>query len=252
MRALRYRLAQLTFALIGVGMLSGYAQTDSLVLIADPRVLSVRILDNREPMINLKNQKEIAFGPSPEIPDNQDYTFIRKGVYEKLKEAQAYLPQNLHFCLYEGYRSLSLQKFLFEKRYEKVKSQHPDWSADQIFIESTKLVSPMVNQDGSDNIPPHSTGGAIDIYLINDEGEYVDMGIHPKDWMEDSNGSISLTASHLISPEAEKNRKIMSQALSAAGFVNYPTEFWHWSFGDRYWAYEKKQPNAIYGSYPFK
>lgn len=139
-------------------MLSGYAKADHLVLITDPGVLAIRIIDNHEPMINLKDQKEIALGPSPEIPNNQDYTLIRKGVYEKLKQAQALLPKNLHFCLYEGYRSLSLQKFLFEKRYEKIKLQHPDWSADQIFIESTKLVSPVLNQDGSANIPPHSTG----------------------------------------------------------------------------------------------
>jgi zinc D-Ala-D-Ala dipeptidase len=230
-------------------MLSEYAEAKEIVLIADSRVLAIDIEDNREPMINLRNQKEIALGPSPEIPNNQDYTLVRKTVYEKLKQAQSYLPQHLHFCLYEGYRSLSLQKFLFEKRYEKVKSQHPDWSADQIFVESTKLVSPVVNQDGSANIPPHSTGGAIDIYLINDKGEYVDMGIHPKDWMEDFDGSISVTASRFISPEAEQNRKIMSQALSTVDFVNYPTEYWHWSYGDRYWAYQKKQSNAIYGSY---
>ncbi len=102
-------------------MMSGYARADSLVLITDPRILAVRVLDNREPMINLRDQKEIAFGPSPEIPNNQDYTFMRKSVYERLKQAQALLPKNLHFCLYEGYRSLALQKFLFEKRYEKVK-----------------------------------------------------------------------------------------------------------------------------------
>jgi D-alanyl-D-alanine dipeptidase len=229
-----------------------YARTDNLVLITDPRVLSVRVLDNREPMINLKDQKEIALGPSPEIPNNQDYTFIRKNVYERLKQAQKILPPNLQFCLYEGYRSFSLQKLLFESRYEKVKFKHPDWSTDQIFIETTKLVSPVVNQDGSANIPPHSTGGAIDVYLINDQNEPVDMGIHPRDWMEDLDGSISLTTSRLISTEAQENRKIMSQALSAAGFANYPTEYWHWSYGDRYWAYQKKQPNAIYGSYPFK
>ncbi len=157
------------------------------------------------------------------------------------------LPKNLYFCLYEGYRSLTLQKFLFEKRYEKVKLQHPDWSAEQIFIDTTKLVSPVTNQDGSVNIPPHSTGGAIDIYLVNDQGEYVDMGIHPKDWIEDLEGSISITASNIISSEAEKNRKIMCQALTLVGFTNYPTEYWHWSYGDRYWAYEKKQPHAIYG-----
>ncbi len=223
-----------------------------MLLIADPRVLAVLIVENQEPMINLKDQNEIAFGPSPEIPNNQDYVFVRKSVYEKLKQAQSHLPSHLRFCLYEGYRSISLQKFLFENRYEKIKGQYPDWPADQIFIETTKLVSPVINLDSSVNVPPHSTGGAIDVYLINDQGEYVDMGIHPKDWLNDLDGSISMTASALVSPEAEQHRKIMSQALSAVGFANYPTEFWHWSYGDRYWAYSKKQPNAIYGSYLFK
>ena len=75
------------------------------------------------------------------------------------------------------------------------------------------------------------------------------MGIHPKDWMQDDDGSISLTASKTISAEAQKNRKIMNRALSAVGFVNYPAEYWHWSYGDRNWAYYKKQAHAIYDSY---
>jgi D-alanyl-D-alanine dipeptidase len=28
---------------------------------------------------------------------------------------------------------------------------------------------------------------------------------------------------------------------------NYPTEWWHWSSGDRYWALITKADNAIYG-----
>jgi len=155
----------------------------------------------------------------------------------------------MHFCLYEGYRSLSLQKMLFETQYANVKKRHPDWSSAQVFQDTTKLVSPVTNPDHSPNIPPHSTGAAIDVYLIDDKGHAVDMGIHPKDWMQDVDGSLSLTNSSFISPQARKNRQIMSNALQAAGFVNYPTEYWHWSYGDRYWAYVEKQPAAIYGSY---
>ena len=40
----------------------------------------------------------------------------------------------------------------------------------------------------------------------------------------------------------------MSHALVNVGFVNYPTEYWHWSYGDKYWAFIKKQPFAIYDS----
>jgi D-alanyl-D-alanine dipeptidase len=29
--------------------------------------------------------------------------------------------------------------------------------------------------------------------------------------------------------------------------VNYPTEWWHWSYGDRYWALMTGAPAALYG-----
>ena len=209
--------------------------------------MAVNIIDNKEPLIDLIDQDDIIYGPSPEVPNNTDYTKLRKTVYEKLIQAQALLPQGLYFCIFEGYRSLYLQKFLFDNRYDKIQQLHPKWTHDEIFIESTRLISPVINPDGTKNIPAHSTGGAFDVYLINDRAKYIDMGIHPKDWMADNDGAISATSSTIISEEAKKYRKIMCDALLAVDFVNYPAEYWHWSYGDRYWAYHKKAPHAIYG-----
>jgi len=48
------------------------ASSPSLVLIADPEILAIPILENHEPLVDLKEQTHIAFGPSPEIPDNTD------------------------------------------------------------------------------------------------------------------------------------------------------------------------------------
>ena len=31
-------------------------------------------------------------------------------------------------------------------------------------------------------------------------------------------------------------------------FVNYPSEWWHFSYGNRYWAYHQPEKQAIYGS----
>jgi D-alanyl-D-alanine dipeptidase len=106
----------------------------------------------------------------------------------------------------------------------------------------------MINFDGGTNVPPHCTGAALDLYLVNQNAEPYEMGIHPKDWMKDENGALSLTQSEIISPEAQKNRSIMGRALNSVGFVNYPTEYWHWSYGDRYWAYVKHKAYAIYGT----
>ena len=220
----------------------------NIILIADPKILAITIKDNAEPMVDLRDQTKILIGPSPEIPNNTDYTKMRKTVYEKLLEAQSLLNDGMFFCLYEAYRSLALQKTLFDHRFKIVQSHHTNWTNDEIFEETTKMVSPVVNKDGSKNIPPHSTGAAVDVYLINKNGEPLDMGIHPKDWMEDENDLLSLTDSKNISAVAQTNRQIMSNALTQVGFVNYPTEYWHWSYGDRYWAYHKHQSHAIYGS----
>jgi zinc D-Ala-D-Ala dipeptidase len=234
--------------IIGITLFS-QIRKNKIILIADPRILSIPIMDNHEAMVDLTEQNEIMYGPSPEVPNNHDYTKMRKTVYEKLVKAQRLLPTGIRFCLYEAYRSLELQKKLFDTRLLKLKQQHPEWSYEQLFLETTKLVSPVINLDESVNIPPHSTGGAIDIYLVNAKGEALDMGIHPRDWIEDSEDPLSASTSSHISAQAQKNRKIMSKALSALGFVNYPTEYWHWSYGDRYWAYFKKRPYAIYSSY---
>jgi zinc D-Ala-D-Ala dipeptidase len=229
-------------------MSTTYASSENITLIADPKVLKIEINENHDPFIDLINQEELVYGPSPEVPNNTDYTKLRQEVYQRLIKAQKLLPKDLHFCLYEGYRSLSLQKVLFDNRYRFVKQTQPLWDAEELFNETIKLVSPVVNLDGSDNIPPHSTGGAFDVYLLDSNSEAIDMGIHPADWIGDTNGNLSQTNSTHISNAARTNRRIMNKALSTVGFVNYPTEFWHWSYGDKYWAYMTKQPYAIYNS----
>lgn len=219
-----------------------------IILLADPEILAVPIHENHEPFVDLKDQNIIAVGPSPEIPNNTDYTKMRKSVYEMLVAAQAMLPQGLKFCLYEGYRSLTLQEKLFNERYDVVKNMHSTWTHTEAFIETTRLVSPVINLDGTQNIPPHSTGAAVDVYLINSAHEIIDMGIRVDEWMKDVDGSLSLTDSKTISASAHQYRNIMNHVLTEVGFVNYPTEYWHWSYGDRYWAYHKKADYAFYGS----
>jgi D-alanyl-D-alanine dipeptidase len=232
-----------------IGIFMSINSAGANVLITDTKIISIPIRENHDPMIDLKDHPGLVYGPSPEIPNNTDYTKMRKTVYEKILEAQRLLPKGLHFCLYEGYRSLTLQKMLFDNRFEKIQKLHPSWTDAQVFLESTRLVSPVMHQDGTKNIPPHSTGGAFDIYLLDENNQAIDMGIHPKDWMDDNDGSISLTASTKISKTAQENRKIMSAALSAVGFANYTAEYWHWSYGDRYWAHQLGKAEAVYDSY---
>lgn len=50
-----------------------------------------------------------------------------------------------------------------------------------------------------------------------------------------------------LSDEARRTRAILAEALSPTVLSNYPSEYWHWSFGDQGWAYRERQEAAIYG-----
>jgi D-alanyl-D-alanine dipeptidase len=218
-----------------------------IILIADPKILAMPILDNGEPLVEIKQHPKIMISPTMFVPYQKapSYAYVRQTVANLLMKAIAFLPEDIYFYLEEGHRSIPVQKIIFDNYYAELKNNHPDWSNKTLFVETTKYVAP------PHDTPPHSTGGAIDIMLINKNGEFLDMGAELNE-TPDKNQNRNFTFSPDISEQAKTNRKILITALSSVGFVNYPTEWWHWSYGDRYWAYEKNQSCAHYASIEHK
>ncbi len=217
-------------------------------LIASPEILRIPINENGERLIDVKADNLIAYGDIPETPlTKDDYTLMRETVYKKLLKAQSRLPEGLRIRLYEGYRSLTVQKQLFDYEKQRVTEKHPELKGRALFDKITEVVSPVINFDGSKNIPPHNTGAAIDVEIIDDSGKCLDMGMEAKDWQQVSH-KLCLTNSPLITKQQKANRALLYNVMVKEGFVNYPTEWWHFSYGDRYWAYYQKTPLAIYGA----
>ena len=50
--------------------------------------------------------------------------------------------------------------------------------------------------------------------------------------------------------ELVQRRRLLYGALTAQGFHNYSREYWHYSYGDAYWAVRRKDKTAIYGIPP--
>ena len=95
--------------------------------------------------------------------------------------------------------------------------------------------------------PPHSTGGAIDLELIDPYGNLINLGMEIKNWYK-VDPNICITHSKNISGEALINRMILLEIMLDVGFVNYPNEWWHFSYGDRLWAALTHEDVAIYGA----
>jgi zinc D-Ala-D-Ala dipeptidase len=65
-------------------------------------------------------------------------------------------------------------------------------------------------------------------------------------WGFDQPGAGSRTAAP-VAAAARLHRDVLASAVDGAGFVNYPAEWWHWSHGDRYWAFQTGQDASRYG-----
>lgn len=40
--------------------------------------------------------------------------------------------------------------------------------------------------------------------------------------------------------DVKKNRRILYNVMIMAGFTNLPSEWWHYDYGDKFWAYFNK------------
>jgi D-alanyl-D-alanine dipeptidase len=106
-----------------------------------------------------------------------------------------------------------------------------------------------VRDNGDPLVPlpfaPHVAGAAVDLTLVDEAGNELWMGTPVDATPEQSAGACWFDAE--VDPTARQNRTILVKALGGAGLVNYPTEWWHWSYGDRYWALTAGAPAALHG-----
>ncbi|ODU51309.1 MAG: hypothetical protein ABS92_00100 [Thiobacillus sp. SCN 63-374] len=188
----------------------------------------------------------MAYGPPPECPETEPhYCLVRQGVYEKLLKVQQSLPDGYLLRLYEGLRSLGVQALLFHQETERVRARRPNLSTKEVHAEACRLVSPVQHWDGAENTPPHCTGGAVDVEIIDEQGHVIDFGMQIKDWFVVP-PELCAPQCASISEGAARNRDLLRQVMLQQGFAPYQHEWWHFSYGDQAWANHFDEPHSLY------
>lgn len=205
---------------------------------SDRRVAAIALQECGERLVDVQAHGGIQVDLRKQDADGA-FAFLREGVLERLLHAQTLLPDGTRLLFVEGYRPPALQRRYFEEYADQLRRSNPDWHPGQVREAASRFVSPP-------EIAPHSAGAAVDVTLVDRQGHEMDMGTRVNASPEESNGACYTAASN-IDAQARANRDALGRALSAAGLINYGTEFWHWSWGDRYWALMTQQPAALYG-----
>lgn len=187
--------------------------------------------------------------------------FLRRRVVDALLEAQRQLQQDhpgWRIQIFDAYRPIAVQQFMVDYTFaEALRSR--GLIAEQLTDAQRQTVLEEVYQfwavpsPNPLTPPPHSTGAALDITLVDAVGQVVDMG-SPIDEM-----SPRSYPDYFASPDDERagvegeplidrvpfhrRRQILKNAMVTAGFRQHPNEWWHFSLGDQLWAWLMQQEN---------
>jgi D-alanyl-D-alanine dipeptidase len=169
--------------------------------------------------------------------------FLRQGVLQRLIQAQNYL-QTLRpgwqLQIFDAYRPLAVQQFMVDYTFaQQVKAAGLDLDnlTDEVRsrIQAEVLKFWAIPSADPHRPPPHSTGAAVDLTLLNAAREPLDMGSAID---EISPRSYPNHFAHSDSQPYHHHRCILAEAMSAAGFWQHPNEWWHFSHGDQLWAWQ--------------
>ncbi len=146
--------------------------------------------------------------------------FVRSGVAERLHAAGGLLPRGYHLMAMDTYRPLVVQNALYEQYEGQLRELHPDWSDDEISVESQKYVS--LPSEDPNKPSPHNTGGAVDVVIVRLDDE-------SQRRLEDIDGELDQLAPENWQREYLLEMERSSLVRNNAKMLNFGTEFDHGS-----------------------
>ncbi len=205
-------------------------------------LLSVPVRDNNDPLIII-SPNCLPNGYVKPFIDMKLFTkgkiLVRRTVFEKLKEVNRKLRDNypsLSIYITYGFRTYRLQKIYFQKELKHSISKY-------YFYDPIALYEEVHRSIAVPEVAGHPTGGAVDIIIINKKNNsQLDFGSS----LYDFSTKKRYTFWPDLSSEAKKNRFLIRSLMMDEGFAPFDGEWWHFSYGDREWAFYYKKKFALY------
>jgi len=173
--------------------------------------------------------------------------YLRSGVVERLKKARQDLPKGYNFKVWDGYRPRQVQQKLWDKYYHQFKTEFSDWPEEKVVERTDKYVA---RAEFSDRVPNHTTGGAVDLTIVDDKGEEIEMGTRFDEFKNETDSDYfeNINLDNKTQIKIRDNRRLLKRVLEKQGFAQYKDEWWHFDYGNQAWAFDKNKEFAIYGA----
>lgn len=203
---------------------------------------AVEIRDNGEPLVDfLAACPELRLSPSHPVFEFPRVHLVRASVAQMLCEAAHKLRSiepTYTLQIVEGYRPLAVQQAMYAHALQMMTQLYPDATPEQLRAQAGRFSAPY----DAPTPPPHITGGAVDLEIVDESGERLDF-CSPYELTDPQQASHNAQG---LSETAKQNRALLLNILESTGLTPYVDEWWHWSYGDNGWALRVNAPYALY------
>lgn len=219
----------------------------------------IPIVECGEPLVPIPADIFSLVSPHPYVKLQAPYGdrspfYVRTSVLKLLAQAQTDLQSQQpgwQICIFDAYRPVEVQKFMVEYTFDELlqsRNLREDTLSQrqlQTLWQDVYQFWAMPSKDPS-TPPPHSTGGAIDVTLTDEQGNPVDMGapideLSPRSFPDyfapTSAHSQDWAVSNADAQVFHSRRQLLKQIMTNVGFRRHPQEWWHFSWGDQLWAW---------------
>jgi len=205
----------------------------------------IKIIENNEPMVDILkyNNPKIVFSKyyfNMGLFGAIDHCLIREAVASKLNQIAQRLPNGYKLFIFDCFRPIQCHRSLYESLKVRVaKDQGLKDDSDIIKYLSTFATPGFTNPLYPS---PHFTGGAVDLTIVDNFGNALNMGTEFDDLTEKA-----YTEFYEIKLQKTKkldylensilmNRRFLYNLMCEENFSNYKYEWWHYDFGNQFWA----------------
>ena len=173
---------------------------------------------------------------------------LREEVVKRLLKVNEFLElknNGLSLLIYDSWRPIEVQEYMFNRAFSlECKSLDIDTPIKNMHLYPSilKKVEEFWAYPSFDKKcpPPHSTGGALDVSLLDKFGNLVNMGSKIDQMDESSKPDFYKNIENEEAIIWNKRRNLLKETMIKFGFVQHPSEWWHFSYGDQLWAWTKK------------
>lgn len=221
---------------------------------------TIPIRESREPLIPIPLDLFQVESPHPYQKLGADYGgkspyYLRQGVVEALNVAQQQLQKRQpgwSFHLFDAYRPIAVQQFMVDYTFRSCLTAQglnnhnlPAEIEKQIYRQVYQFWAPPSSDPTTP--PPHSTGGAVDLTLVDASGKLVDMGGAIDEISPRSHPSYYAQSSQSREIAYHQHRELLREVMYLTGFQRHPGEWWHFCLGEQMWAWLSHKDYAYYG-----